>query len=91
MASNKDYKAEEDVERAFYLVSAAHLMRDYLGTSALAASFVRELTTMNARQAERDAKETAERVKEEAAAALKASAAVTSESDDSPPTRARSR
>jgi hypothetical protein len=81
----KDYKAEEDVERAFYLVSAAHLMRDYLGTAALAASFVKELVAMNTRQAERDAKETADRVKEEAA---KASAAAASESDESPPTRA---
>lgn len=85
----KEYKAEEDVERAFYLVSAAHLMRDYLGTAALAASFVKELVAMNTRQAERDAKENAERVKEEAAAASKAAAA--SESDESPPTRARGR
>jgi hypothetical protein len=81
----KEYKAEEDVERAFYLVSAAHLMRDYLGTAALAASFVKELVAMNTRQAERDAKENAERVKEEAAASK---AAAASESDESPPTRA---
>jgi hypothetical protein len=49
-----DYKAEEDVARVFHLMSSAHLMRDYPQTSALAASFLRELASMNARQAERD-------------------------------------
>jgi len=86
----KAYKAEEDAERAFYLVSAAHLMRDYLGTAALCASFVRELNAMNLRQAERDEKDTADRVKEEQAASAKAAAA-TSESDESPPTKAAAR
>jgi hypothetical protein len=62
-----DYKAEEDVARVFHLMSSAHLMRDYPQTSALAASFLRELAAMNIRQAERDKAAT----KEAAASPLK--------------------
>jgi hypothetical protein len=82
------YKAEEDAERAFYLMHFCHLSRDYPQTAALAASFLRELAAMNARQVERDAKDTADRLK---AAAAAASAAAASESDESPPTRSRAR
>jgi hypothetical protein len=80
------YKAEEDAERAFYLMNFCHLSRDYPQTAALAASFLRELGAMNARQVERDAKDVADRLKSAAA-----SAAAASESDESPPTRARAR
>lgn len=49
-----DYKAQEDAERAFYIINFCHLARDYPQTSSLAASFLRELAAMNARQTERD-------------------------------------
>jgi hypothetical protein len=52
-----DYKSSEDPQRAFYLISACNIMRDFPKTTALAASFIRELHEMNERQAERDAKE----------------------------------
>jgi hypothetical protein len=55
MAEN--YKSAEDPERAFYLISALNIMRDYPKTTALAASFIRELHEMNERQVERDAEE----------------------------------
>lgn len=57
MTDPKTYKAEEDAERAFYLISFCNVAKDYLATQALAASFMKELTAMNLRQAERDTKE----------------------------------
>jgi len=83
----KTYKAEEDPERAFYLMSFMNIARDFPRTAALTASFGRELHAMSLRQADKDEKENAARLKEEAAKA----AAETSESDESPPTRARGR
>jgi hypothetical protein len=78
-----DYKAPEDVARVYHLMSSAHLMRDYPQTAALAASFLRELASMNARQAERDA----QAVKDAAAA----KAAPKEEENESPPKRAGGR
>jgi hypothetical protein len=52
-----NYKSSEDPQRAFYLISACNIMRDFPKTNALAASFIRELHAMNERQAERDAAE----------------------------------
>ena len=86
----KTYKAEEDPERAFYLMSFLNIARDFPRTASLASSFSRELHAMSLRQADRDEKENAANLKEAAAAAAKA-AAETSESDESPPTRARGR
>lgn len=52
----KNFKAEEDPERAFYLMSFSHLARDYPATAALTASFMKELAAMSLRQKERDEK-----------------------------------
>jgi hypothetical protein len=56
MSDEKSYKSQEDPERAFYLISACNIMRDFAKTNALAASFVRELHAMNLRQEEADQK-----------------------------------
>jgi hypothetical protein len=52
-----DYKCPHDVERVYHLILAAHYMRDYPATSALAASIVRELSSINAKQMELDSEE----------------------------------
>jgi hypothetical protein len=52
-----DYKSSEDPQRAFYLISALNIMREYPMFAALRASFDSELHEMNQRQVERDQKE----------------------------------
>jgi hypothetical protein len=67
----KTYKSQEDPERAFYLISACHVMRDFPKTTSLAAAFIRELNAMNLRQEERDVKDREQVTKEAAAQAAK--------------------
>jgi hypothetical protein len=85
----KSYKATEDAERAFYLLHAASLIRDYPGHAALAASFRRELDAMNARQVELDAKENEEEQKRVAAAKAEDAHLIDVPDLDSPPSKAR--
>ena len=59
----KNYKCPHDVERVDHLISAAHLMRDYIAVNALAASIVRELRVINLKQEELDANDNEERAK----------------------------
>lgn len=75
MTDPKNYKSQEDPERAFYLISACNIMRDFPSTTALAASFIKELHAMNLRQQESDQKEA------QAAAKAKVAVAEISESD----------
>jgi hypothetical protein len=56
----KHYKAELDLERLHQLLQVVNLIRDYPKQAALAGAANRELDAMNAKQAEQDAKETAE-------------------------------
>ena len=53
----KSYKCTHDIERVHHLILSAFYMRDFPATSALAASMVRELSGMNLKQIELDAKE----------------------------------
>jgi len=60
----KTYKTTHDVARALALAHLGHLLHDYPAHAALAASVSRELTSMNAKQAELDAEEKEEDAKE---------------------------
>ena len=78
----KAYKSPHDPERVFYLINACNIMKDFIGTAALAASFMKELQAMNMKQVEQDAKDAVEQQKRLADALA--------ESDSSPPPRAPS-
>lgn len=88
-----EYKSSHDVERVHHLIAAASLIRDWPAAAALAASLTKELTALNAKQVELDAKEKAEQEKEVAeAVAADAQPQPTQEgTEESPPTRGTAR
>jgi hypothetical protein len=85
----RSYKAPSDPERAFHLVSAARLLKDYPNISHLAASFVRELEGMELKQADLDLKDDAEFEKRLAEAKAKDAKAVVKENDTAPLSKGR--
>jgi hypothetical protein len=53
----KGYRAQQDPSRVFHLISACSLLREIPSASAVAATFMRELESLNAKQIELEAKD----------------------------------
>jgi hypothetical protein len=51
------YRTQIDPSRVFHLMSACSLLRDFPSASAVAATFMKELQGLNAKQIELDAKQ----------------------------------
>jgi hypothetical protein len=48
----KSYKTQHDPSRVYHLISACSLLRDFPSASAVAATFMKELEGLNAKQVE---------------------------------------
>jgi hypothetical protein len=53
----KSYRTQQDPDRVFYLISTCSLLRDFPSASAVAATFMKELEGLNAKQVELDTKD----------------------------------
>jgi hypothetical protein len=57
MDKEKSYRTQQDPSRVYHLISACNLLRDFPSASAVAATFMKELEGLNAKQIELDAKQ----------------------------------
>ena len=77
----KNYKTPFDVDRVDHLVSASRLLKDYLNYGHITGAILNELTGIELRQEEIDAKEQAEYDKELAEAQAKDAKAAKAEAE----------
>jgi hypothetical protein len=83
----KNYKTTHDVERIHHIVAALSLMRDYPQHAAVANSLGKEMTALNAKQAEQDAKD-ADELQKKTAEAMAADTPHVAEETEASPQRA---